>query len=76
MLLKKRRGKYPIEKSLDRILTVRLIVHEARNMGLDQLPEAKAMIQANTQEYLRKTLLDHVLENVKPDEKEVEAYYS
>ena len=68
-------GKISYREILDRILTVRLIVHEARNMGLDQLPEAKAMIQANTQEYLRKTLLDHVLENVKPDEKEVEAYY-
>jgi parvulin-like peptidyl-prolyl isomerase len=68
-------GKISYREILDRLLTVRLIVHEARNMGLDELPEAKEMIEANTQQYLRTALLDHAAEHAKPDDKEVEAFY-
>jgi parvulin-like peptidyl-prolyl isomerase len=68
-------GKISYRDILDRLVTVRLIVHEARNMGLDELPEAKATIEANTQQYLRKTLLDHAAEHAKPDDKEVEKFY-
>ncbi len=68
-------GKISYREILDRLLTLRLIVHEARNMGLDELPDAKAAIEANTQQYLRKALLDHAAEQAKPDDKEVEAFY-
>ncbi len=68
-------GKISYREILDRLLTVRLIVHEARAMGLDELPEAKAMIESNKQQYLRTALLDHAAEKAKPDDKEVEALY-
>ncbi len=68
-------GKISFREILDRLVTIRLIVHEARTIGLDELPETKEAMEASTQQYLRKTLLDHVVEHVKPDDAEVEALY-
>ena len=68
-------GKISYQDILDRLLTLRLIVHEARTIGLDDLPEAKAMIEADRQQYLLTLLQNHMVEHVKPDDKEVDAFY-
>jgi PPIC-type PPIASE domain len=60
---------------LNRLIEMMLIAHEARVMGLDDLPEVKETIASAREEYLRDKLLDQATENLKPDDAEVEALY-
>jgi hypothetical protein len=68
-------GKKKYLPMLNRLITTRLIAHEARNMGLDDLPEVKEAIDSYSKEFLREKLTAGALEKVKPDEAEVEALY-
>lgn len=57
---------------LRRMINSRLIVEEARRMGLDQLPEIQREMDAFSRIALREELIERQLRKAKPDEKEVE----
>lgn len=62
-------------ETLQRIINVKLIVMEARNIELDKLPEIKDDVAKNAEMQLRQVLfMDHV-KNLKPDEKELDKIY-
>lgn len=61
---------------LDRMINARLVVQEARNIGLDELPEVKKAFRTYEQETLRAMLFGRqVLDVRKPDPKEVNRRY-
>ena len=60
---------------LQRLINTRLIVQEARNIGLDKLPENKMMVDAYAKEALREELAEKVMGDAKVDEKAVEKIY-
>jgi parvulin-like peptidyl-prolyl isomerase len=60
---------------VNRLIMLRLITHEARNMGLDELPEVKETMSAYSKQFLRDRVVERALENVKPDDAEVEMLY-
>ena len=60
---------------LQRLINMRLIVQEAKNIGLDKLPENKMMVDAFAKEALREELAEKVMAGAKADEKEVDKIY-
>ncbi len=61
---------------LDRLVNARLILQEARNIGLDELPEMQSARKAFEEETLRRMVYSyHVRDVVKPDPKEAEKRY-
>jgi hypothetical protein len=60
---------------LERIITRKLIVQEARNIGLDELPEIASQIDAVSTKLLLSRLMEQQLESVEPDPAEVDALY-
>lgn len=60
---------------LQRLINTRLIVQEARNIGLDKLAENKMMVDAFAREALREELAEKVMAGAKVDEKEVDKIY-
>jgi parvulin-like peptidyl-prolyl isomerase len=66
------------EKKLDllrRLINTRLIIQEARRMGLDELKELKEHIDVFAKVELRDELTEKQIRNIKPDGKEVERIY-
>ncbi len=66
------------EKKLDllrRLINSRLIIQEARRMGLDELKEVKDRADVFAKVTLRDELIEKRARNIKPDEKEVEKVY-
>jgi parvulin-like peptidyl-prolyl isomerase len=60
---------------LRRLINGRLIVQEAKRMGLHELPEIKEKVDGFARATLREELLERHVRDVKPDEKEVERIY-
>jgi len=60
---------------LKRLINTRLIIQEARRMGLDELKELKERVDVFSRVALRDELIERHVKNVKPDEKEVEEAY-
>ena len=60
---------------LKRLINTRLIIQEARRMGLDEIPELKKRIEVFSRVTLREALMERQAKNIKPDEKEVERIY-
>ena len=60
---------------LQRLINTRLVVQEARNIGLDKLAENKMLVDAFAREALREELAEKVMAGAKVDEKEVEKLY-
>jgi hypothetical protein len=60
---------------LNRLIELMLITHEARVMGLDELPEVKETIATAREQYMSDKLLSQATDTLKPDEPEVEALY-
>jgi hypothetical protein len=61
---------------LDRMIDARLVVQEARNMGLDGLPEVKRAFETYERDTLRSMLFGrHVRDIRKPDKKDVDRLY-
>ncbi|OGP95341.1 MAG: hypothetical protein A2157_10215 [Deltaproteobacteria bacterium RBG_16_47_11] len=60
---------------LNRLIIGRLIVQEARRMGLDELKELKERVDVFSTVTLRDELIERQVKNIKPDEKEVERLY-
>ncbi|HWR59836.1 MAG TPA: hypothetical protein VN328_13195, partial [Thermodesulfovibrionales bacterium] len=59
---------------LKRLITVRLIVQEAREMGMDELPEFKKAVEENKKTVVRSLLIEDITKDVKADEAEVEKF--
>ena len=68
-------GRIDYSKIINRIINTRLIVLEARNIGLDDLPEIRKMVADSSQETLIKLLLEGYVKDIKPDQDEVEKIY-
>jgi parvulin-like peptidyl-prolyl isomerase len=60
---------------LERMIDMRLIVREAREMGLDQLPEVARGIEQYKDNQLRTVLKRHVVADAKADAEKTEAVY-
>jgi hypothetical protein len=60
---------------LDRIITTKLILLEARNIGLDELPEVATEIESNSLRLLVARLMAPQLMGLEPDEREVDDLY-
>ncbi len=60
---------------LDRIITTRLIVHEARAIGFDELPAIRSEISSYSTQLLISTVMSRHLLDVEPDAAEVDKLY-
>jgi len=61
---------------LDRLINAKLVLQEARNIGLDELPEVRSAEKAFAEDTLRGMLYGYHVRNIlKPDPKEVEKRY-
>jgi hypothetical protein len=63
-------------KLLDRILTAKLVVQEARNIGLDELPEVEARLDDFANQLLIRNLMSPEMRSVEPDPVEVDRLYT
>jgi len=73
-------GERKVEKEksselLKRLINARLIIQEARRMGLDELKELQKQVDVFARVTLRDELIERHVKNIKPDEKEVEKIY-
>lgn len=68
-------GRQNFEKVLQRLINIRLILLEAANMGIDELPELKQAVDDYAEAHLRETLKQRQIKDVKPDDKVVEGLY-
>jgi len=68
-------GRVDYSKIMNRIINTRLIVLEARNIGLDELPEIKKMVADYSRETLMTLLITGHVKDIKPDQDEVEKIY-
>jgi parvulin-like peptidyl-prolyl isomerase len=62
-------------KLLERVITTKLIVQEARNIGLDELPEVQSQIDQVSTQLLAASLMSPQLETVEADQAEVDELY-
>ena len=60
---------------LRRLIDGKLVLQEARNIGLDTLPEVRETVKMFEKQTLRQTLLSRQVKNVRPDGREVEKAY-
>jgi parvulin-like peptidyl-prolyl isomerase len=60
---------------LKRLINVRLILQEAKNIGLDELPETEQAVNAYEQRILIELVQKERVKDVKPDEKAAENIY-
>ncbi len=69
-------GKQDESVVLQRMIATRLIAQEAKQIGLDKLPEMRKMIDSFSRIALREELADKATREVKPDEQEVQKIYT
>lgn len=72
---KKPAAKIDYAKILKRLINVRLILQEAKNIGLDELPETKYLVDEYARSALRGRLIEELTRNVQVDEHEVDRLY-
>ena len=68
-------GRIDYSNIMNRLIITRLIVLEARNIGLDVLPEIKKMGADYSRDTLVKLLLEDYVKNIRADEDEVKKIY-
>jgi hypothetical protein len=68
-------GRIDFSDIMQRLINTRLIVLEARNMGLDELPEIKAALDIYSKQALRELLLEGYVKDITADEDVVEQRY-
>ncbi len=61
-----------ISEMLNRLITVNLVIQEAKVMGMDELEEVKEAVAANRRLLARELLIRDISKDVKADEAEVE----
>ena len=57
------------------MINTRLVVLEARNIGLDELPEIKKMVADYSRDTLMELLIEGYVKDIKADQDEVEKIY-
>jgi parvulin-like peptidyl-prolyl isomerase len=72
---KDKAGKSDFAPILDRLITVRLIVSEAREMGIQDLPEVKQALEGFGKDTARGLVKDRATASAKPDGLETEQIY-
>lgn len=60
---------------LERLVNTRLIVQEARNIGINELPEVRELFDTNARQTLRIVLMKEHAKDARPDEAVVERLY-
>jgi parvulin-like peptidyl-prolyl isomerase len=60
---------------LERMVNIRLILKEARNIGLHELPEIKNILKVNSNKILRTLLEEKLVRDIKPGREMVEELY-
>jgi len=68
-------GKKDTLELLQRLINSRLMVQEARKIGLDELPETRGMVEAYARTALREQLMDKQVGKLTVPEQEVERLY-
>jgi parvulin-like peptidyl-prolyl isomerase len=68
-------GKVDYAAPLKRLINTKLILFEAREMGLDELPEIRAAIEKYSKEMLINILLSEHVQDLKPDMEKVNEIY-
>ena len=71
----KKAGHIDFSDIMQRLINTRLIVLEAKNMGLDELPEIKDALDAYSKQALRELLLEDYVKDTTADENVVEERY-
>ena len=72
---KKEAGRIDYSAIVNRLINTRLILLEARNMGIYDLPEVKDMVESYSKESLMVLLLEDHVKDVRAKDDEVEAVY-
>lgn len=72
---KKQAGRIDYSGILERLINTRLLLLEARNMGLDELPEIIKTVENYSKETLMELLLENYVKDIKADDAEVERLY-
>ena len=72
---KKKPGRIDYAGLLKRMIDARLIVQEAKRIGLNDLPEVREEVESYSQKALRTLLMKQAVKDVKPDESVVENLY-
>ena len=68
-------GRIDYSKIINRMINTRLVVLEARNIGLDDLPQVKKMVADYSRSNLIELLLEGYVKDIKPDQDEVKKIY-
>ncbi|MGE5172522.1 MAG: peptidyl-prolyl cis-trans isomerase [Betaproteobacteria bacterium] len=71
----KKAGRLDYAGLLKRMIDARLIVQEAKRIGLNELPEVREEVENYSQKAQRTFLMNQVLKDVKPDESMVDELY-
>lgn len=71
----KQTGKIDYEKILDRLINVRLVIQEATNIGLNELPEFKSAVDDFSYQALASGLTKELTKDTKTDPEAVEKRY-
>lgn len=69
------KGKTDFVPVLDRLIAVKLLAQEAREMGMDELPEIADQVRLFGESFLREAVKANAMKRVKFDPKEAEALY-
>ena len=60
---------------IHRLINIRLILLEARNMGLDELPEVKTLVEKYSEKTMMELLLEQHVKDIAVDKDEIEKVY-
>ncbi len=71
----KKVGKVDYTEILDRLVNIKLILLEARNIGLDELPEIKEAVENYSRNALAQVLLDQQTKDIRVTDNEVNEKY-
>ncbi len=68
-------GRVDFSKIMNRLINTKLIVLEARNMGIDELPEIKEQMDVYSQQLLVEMLLEDYVKDIRVEDEEVDQLY-
>jgi hypothetical protein len=68
-------GRIDFSKIMSRLINTKLIVLEARNMGLDELPEIKELMEVYSKQLLMEMLLEDYVKDIQVTDAEIDPIY-